>query len=127
MSLAKLNVKKGDTVLVLSGKDKGKQGKVIEAQPKKGKVIVEGFAGADPVAQPGCLVRNHGPFSWGKDAAQAVYHAVVIEEIAKMARDTELLCGAADKPAADALAPQYLLDKHYLRKHGPNAYYGQGK
>ena len=92
-----------------------------------GKVIVEGFADADPVAQPGCLVRNHGPFSWGKDAAQAVYHAVVIEEVAKMARDTELLCGAADKPAADALAPQYLLDKHYLRKHGPHAYYGQGK
>lgn len=90
-----------------------------------GKVIVEGFEGKDPMALPGCLVRNHGPFSWGKDAAAAVYHAVVIEEIAKMARDTELLCGNAGKAIADALAPQYLLDKHYLRKHGPDAYYGQ--
>lgn len=91
-----------------------------------GKVIVEGFTGAtgqasiDPVAVPGCLVRNHGPFSWGKDAAAAVYHAVVLEEVAKMAAHTEML-----KPAVEP-APQYLLDKHYLRKHGPNAYYGQG-
>lgn len=91
-----------------------------------GKVIVEGFAGEgdgtgiDPVAVPGCLVRNHGPFSWGKDAHAAVYHAVVLEEVAKMAARTEML-----KPSVDA-APQYLLDKHYLRKHGPNAYYGQG-
>lgn len=92
-----------------------------------GKVIAQGFEGHDLVAQPGCLVRNHGPFSWGKDAAQAVYHAVVIEEVAKMSRDTELLCGAAGKPIQDARAPQYLLDKHYLRKYGPNAYYGQGK
>lgn len=90
-----------------------------------GKVIVEGYEGKDPLALPDCLVRNHGPFSWGKDAAAAVYHAVVIEEIAKMARDTELLCGNVGKAIADALAPQYLLDKHYLRKHGPNAYYGQ--
>lgn len=91
-----------------------------------GKVIVEGFTGGtgqasiDPVAVPGCLVRNHGPFSWGKDAAAAVYHAVVLEEVAKMAAHTEML-----KPAVEP-APQYLLDKHYLRKHGPNAYYGQG-
>ena len=88
-----------------------------------GNVIVEGFGlrGIDPVAVPGCLVRNHGPFSWGKDAPAAVYHAVVIEEVAKMARDTELLSPQGCDPA-----PQYLLDKHYLRKHGPNAYYGQG-
>ena len=91
-----------------------------------GKVIVEGFTGGtgqasiDPVAVPGCLVRNHGPFSWGKDAAAAVYHAVVLEEVAKMAAHPEML-----KPAVEP-APQYLLDKHYLRKHGPNAYYGQG-
>lgn len=90
-----------------------------------GKVIIEGFKGKDIVAQPGCLVRNHGPFSWGSDAAEAVYHAVVMEEVAKMARDTELICRSADKPCAEALAPQYLLDKHYMRKHGPNAYYGQ--
>ncbi|MGN0076495.1 MAG: L-ribulose-5-phosphate 4-epimerase [Parafannyhessea sp.] len=90
-----------------------------------GKVIVEGFGGMDPMAQPGCLVRNHGPFTWGKDAAAAVYHAVVVEEVAKMSRDTELLCGAAGIRLDDAKAPQYLLDKHYSRKHGPNAYYGQ--
>lgn len=90
-----------------------------------GSVIVEGFEGKDPMAQPGCLVRNHGPFAWGKDAAAAVYHAVVVEEVAKMSRDAELLCVAAGRAIAEAEAPQYLLDKHYMRKHGPNAYYGQ--
>ena len=86
-----------------------------------GKVIVAGFEerGVDPVAVPAALVRNHGPFTWGKDASEAVYHAAVLEECAKMARDTELIsphCGPA---------PQHLMDKHYLRKHGPNATYGQ--
>lgn len=90
-----------------------------------GKVIVEGFEELDPVAQPGCLVRNHGPFSWGKDAHAAVYHAKVMEEVATMALHTEQLCATAGKACEDALAPQYLMDKHYLRKHGPNAYYGQ--
>ena len=90
-----------------------------------GNVIVEGFEGKDPMAQPGCLVRNHGPFAWGKNAAAAVYHAVVVEEVAKMSRDAELLCVAAGRAIDDAKAPQYLLDKHYMRKHGPNAYYGQ--
>lgn len=87
-----------------------------------GKVIVEGFEerGVDPVAVPAVLVRNHGPFSWGKDAAQAVYHAVVLEEVAKMATRTEALNHDVEP------APQYLQDKHYMRKHGPNAYYGQG-
>ncbi len=87
-----------------------------------GKVIYEGFTGRgiDPVAVPAVLVRNHGPFSWGRDAAQAVYHAVVLEEVAKMATRTEAL-----RPDVES-APQYLQDKHYLRKHGPNAYYGQG-
>lgn len=92
-----------------------------------GKVIVEGFEGKDPVALPGCLVRNHGPFSWGKDAAAAVYHAVVMEQVATMALHTEQICATAGKPIEEALAPQYLLDKHYMRKHGPNAYYGQKK
>lgn len=87
-----------------------------------GKVICEGFAerDIDPVAVPACLVRNHGPFSWGKDAAQAVYHAVVLEEVAKMATRTEALLPGVES------APQYLQDKHYMRKRGPNAYYGQG-
>ena len=84
-----------------------------------GRVIVEGFEGLDPMAQPGCLVRNHGPFSWGTDAAAAVYHAVVLDEVAKMAARTELLAPGVGP------APQYLQDKHYQRKHGPNAYYGQ--
>ncbi|EHF02729.1 L-ribulose-5-phosphate 4-epimerase [Olsenella sp. oral taxon 809 str. F0356] len=92
-----------------------------------GKVIAEGFEALDPIAQPGCLVRNHGPFSWGKDAAQAVYHAKVMEETALMGLRTETLCGVMGKPVKEAEAPQYLLDKHYMRKHGPNAYYGQGK
>lgn len=90
-----------------------------------GNVIVEGFEGKDPMAQPGCLVRNHGPFAWGKNAAAAVYHAVVVEEVAKMSRDAELLCVAAGRAIDDTKAPQYLLDKHNMRKHGPNAYYGQ--
>ena len=73
-----------------------------------GKVIYEGFTerNIDPVAVPAVLVRNHGPFSWGKDAAQAVYHAVVLEEVAKMATRTEALLPGVEP------APQYLQDKH---------------
>ncbi|MBR1828921.1 MAG: L-ribulose-5-phosphate 4-epimerase [Atopobiaceae bacterium] len=85
-----------------------------------GKVIVEGFEGIDPIAVPGVLVRNHGPFTWGKDAAQAVYHAVVLEEVAMMAIRTEMVKMDVEP------APQCLQDRHFLRKHGPNAYYGQG-
>ena len=86
-----------------------------------GLVIIETFKSRnlDPAAIPGVLCRCHGPFSWGKDPAQAVYHAVVMEEMARMALYTVLL-----DPAAQP-APQYVLDKHYMRKHGPNAYYGQ--
>lgn len=86
-----------------------------------GKVIVETFKerNLDPLAVPGVICRCHGPFTWGKDAAKAVYHAVVLEEMAKMAMYTITI----DPKAAEA--PQYVLDKHYLRKHGPNAYYGQ--
>lgn len=85
-----------------------------------GRVIVETFSDRDPAAVPAVLCRNHGPFTWGKDAAEAVYHAVVLEEVAKMASFTERV-----NPDA-AAAPQYLLDKHYFRKHGADAYYGQG-
>ena len=86
-----------------------------------GKIIIETFTdrSIDPVAVPGVICHSHGPFTWGKDAAQAVYHAVVLEEVAKMA----LLTRQVDSIAAPA--PQYLQDKHYMRKHGPNAYYGQ--
>ena len=88
-----------------------------------GNVIVETFRGRtlDPKAIPAVICHSHGPFTWGKDAAQAVYHAVVLEEVAKMA----ILTRQVDPSAAPA--PQRILDKHYLRKHGPNAYYGQAK
>ncbi len=88
-----------------------------------GKIIVEEFQarGIDPVAVPAVICHSHGPFTWGKDAAQAVYHAVVLEEVAKMAIFTRQV-----DPSA-APAPQRIQDKHYMRKHGPNAYYGQKK
>lgn len=86
-----------------------------------GKVIIETFRKSeiDPVAMPGVLVFNHAPFSWGKNAEQAVHNAVVLEEVAKMALHTFQLNGQV-QPIS-----QYILDKHYLRKHGKNAYYGQ--
>ncbi|HIR84963.1 MAG TPA: L-ribulose-5-phosphate 4-epimerase [Candidatus Galloscillospira excrementavium] len=87
-----------------------------------GKVIVETFReqGLDPVHVPAVLCASHGPFAWGKDPAQAVYHAAVLEEVARMALLTRML-----SPAAEA-APQRVQNKHFLRKHGPSAYYGQG-
>ena len=85
-----------------------------------GKVIVECIQrrGIEPTAIPGVLVKNHGPFSWGKDAAESVYHAVVMDAVAEMSLKTLLL-------NSDAAMPQYILDKHYTRKHGPHSYYGQ--
>ncbi|MCR5675064.1 MAG: L-ribulose-5-phosphate 4-epimerase [Lachnospiraceae bacterium] len=86
-----------------------------------GHLIVDEFRrlNKDVVAVPGTLCKNHGVFSWGKDAHDAVHNAVVIEEVAKMAYRTELI-NPDVKPA-----PQELQDKHYFRKHGANAYYGQ--
>lgn len=75
----------------------------------------------DPMAVSAVLCKNHGPFAWGKDAASAVVSAVVLEEVSKMATRTEAINKGVQP------APQELQDKHYLRKHGPNAYYGQGK
>ena len=85
-----------------------------------GRVIVETLKerNIDPMAVPGIVVKNHGPFSWGKDAAASVYHAVVMEVVAEMNLKTLML-------NPEATMKQYVLDKHYLRKHGPNAYYGQ--
>lgn len=85
-----------------------------------GKVIVGTVKerGYDPMAIPAINVKNHGPFSWGKDPANAVYNAVVMENVANMAIKTLTL-----NPKSDMA--QYVLDKHYFRKHGPNAYYGQ--
>ena len=88
-----------------------------------GKVIVETFKerGIDPMAVPAVICFSHGPFTWGKDPADAVYHAVVLEEVAKMAMYTRMV-------KASALpAPARIMEKHYQRKHGKNAYYGQAK
>ncbi len=86
-----------------------------------GLVIAEYFAenGIDPGSVPAVLVHSHGPFCWGKDAASAAYNAAVLEIISEMALKTMKL-----RPEQESI-PQYLLDKHYLRKHGTNAYYGQ--
>ena len=86
-----------------------------------GKVIVETFTGKDYNAIPACLVRNHGPFTWGDNAMEAVFHSVVLEEIAKMAFITE----KANKDIQSI--NKLLLDKHFKRKHGQSAYYGQTK
>lgn len=87
-----------------------------------GRLIVSEFChmGKDSAVVPAVLCKNHGPFAWGRDAMEAVHNAVVLEEVAKMAYHTELI-----SPAVES-APQKLQDKHYLRKHGANAYYGQG-
>ena len=87
-----------------------------------GTVIVEAFRERciEPTAVPGVICASHGPFTWGKDPAQAVHHAVVLEEGAKMAILTRQV-----RPSASP-APQRIQDKHYFRKHGPGAYYGQG-
>ena len=84
-----------------------------------GHVIVERFAYLDPVAMPGVLVASHAPFAWGKDAADSVKNAVALEAVAAMAINTLAL--APETGPVD----QFLLDKHYYRKHGKDAYYGQ--
>lgn len=88
-----------------------------------GRAIVERFRGLEPLATPGVLVAGHAPFTWGKSAADAVDHAIALEAIAKMARLTEEVSPMT--PAAEL--PAYVADKHYQRKHGRNAYYGQGQ
>ena len=90
-----------------------------EYEAETGRVIVETFAERDPAAVPAVLVYSHGPFAWGRDAAEAVHNAVVLEEVAHMALHAESL-----QPGLRPMQ-QELLDKHYLRKHGKNAYYGQ--
>ena len=89
-----------------------------EYEKETGNVIVETFHSTNPNAVPGVLVNNHGPFAWGKDVESAVHNSVVLEAVAKMAYYTLRIkrVGSLDRE---------LLDKHYLRKHGDNAYYGQ--
>lgn len=99
------------------------QQEVEEAyEANTGKVIIETIdkIGYDPMAIPGILVRNHGPFVWGNSPENAVYNAVVMENIAEMAIKTLSL-------NANSYMDSYILDKHYNRKHGKDAYYGQGK
>ncbi len=91
-----------------------------EYEKETGHVIVETFKGMDPASIPAVLVQDRGPFSWGKNAFDAVLNAVVREEVAKMAYRTRALENGSPKPMDDVL-----LDKHFLRKHGANAYYGQ--
>lgn len=85
-----------------------------------GKVIVETFCNSSPDDIPAVLVHSHGPFAWGKDPLNAVHNAVVLEEVAFMALQTNVITPGMNR------MQQELLDKHYLRKHGKNAYYGQG-
>jgi L-ribulose-5-phosphate 4-epimerase len=91
----------------------------VEYEKDTGKVIIERFAEIDPDTIPAVIVCSHGPFTWGKDAAEAVHNAVVLEEVAFMAWHDIMI--------APTLEPMQLelLNKHYLRKHGKNAYYGQ--
>lgn len=85
-----------------------------------GKVIIETIdrLALEPIAVPGIIVKNHGPFAWGRNPANAVYNAVVLEKVAEMGIKTLIL-------NPDASMEQHILDKHYMRKHGSNAYYGQ--
>jgi L-ribulose-5-phosphate 4-epimerase len=92
-----------------------------EYEKETGTVIIETFQGKDPDAIPAVLVHSHGPFTWGTDAMDAVHNAVVLDEVAFMNFHTMML-----EPKIQPMQ-QELLDKHYLRKHGKNAYYGQSK
>ena len=91
-----------------------------EYEKETGTVIIERFKGLNYVHTPGVLVKNHGPFSWGKDPDNAVYNAVVMEQVAKMAFVS--LC-----VNPETTMNPLLVEKHFNRKHGPNAYYGQKK
>ena len=91
-----------------------------EYELETGNVIIEAFKGKDPVHVPGVLVSSHGPFTWGKDAHDAVHNSVVLEQLSMMAYATCTLNSSIEP------VPGTLLDKHFLRKHGKGAYYGQG-
>lgn len=94
-----------------------------EYEKNTGLAIIEKFRNSSlkPLEVPGVLIKSHGVFAFGKDAAASVYNATVIEEVAKMAFITESVNPHAER------ADQFMMDKHYLRKHGKNAYYGQTK
>ena len=101
-------------------------------EKETGNVIVERFKGLNPDDTPAVLVRNHGPFAWGKDADNAVHNAVVLEQVAKMA-SISVNINTSEKFSGIYISNfvpkmnKFLIEKHYSRKHGPNAYYGQKK
>jgi L-ribulose-5-phosphate 4-epimerase len=98
------------------------ENEIEEAYEKNtGNLIVEVFKDLNPLHVPGVLCKNHGPFAFGKDAHEAFHNAVVLEEVAKMNLFTELINKNVEP------APDFLQEKHFMRKHGPNAYYGQKK
>jgi L-ribulose-5-phosphate 4-epimerase len=86
-----------------------------------GALIIERFAELEPLHVPAVLVATHGPFTWGRDASDAVHNAVALEQVAQMALGTRQLQAGAGP------IPPYILEKHFSRKHGPKAYYGQGR
>ncbi len=98
-----------------------------EYELNTGRVIVEEFSkrGISPQECPAVLIHRHGPFTWGSDPFKAVENALILEEVAKMALRTEQVASMSDN--SDIGIEDYLLDKHYQRKHGKNAYYGQAK
>jgi L-ribulose-5-phosphate 4-epimerase len=89
-----------------------------EYEKETARVIIERFNGIPPLHIPGVLVKNHGPFAWGENPHQAVHNAAVMEEVAKIALIT---CQINPQPEMN----DWLIEKHFYRKHGPNAYYGQ--
>lgn len=91
----------------------------VDYEKETGSVIIEAFANQNPLHLPGVIVKNHGPFTWGKDVAEAVHNSVVLEQIAKMNYIAFQI-----NPKADM--NNHLVEKHFNRKHGDNAYYGQG-
>ncbi len=93
---------------------------MAEYEKETGEVIVKRFEGMNPDHTPGVLVKNHGPFSWGTSPANAVYNAKVMEQCAKMAFVSLMV-------NPETTMNPLLIEKHYMRKHGPNAYYGQKK
>jgi L-ribulose-5-phosphate 4-epimerase len=95
------------------------EAEMAEYEKETGTVIIERFKGMNPNHVPAVLVKNHGPFSWGKDAHDAVHNAVVMEQVAKMAY---IAYGVNPNLTMNPL----LIKKHFFRKHGPGAYYGQG-
>ncbi|WP_315067789.1 L-ribulose-5-phosphate 4-epimerase [uncultured Clostridium sp.] len=92
----------------------------IAYEKETGSVIIEEITGKNPLHCPGVVVNDHGPFAWGKNAKEAVHNAVVMEEVAKMAYFTELM-------NRENVMDKILMNKHFSRKHGKNAYYGQAK